>query len=329
MKHSPIVIVGGGSIGKRHINNLKHLGFKGLYCLKRKQNDAFEQEIGAKVITSYAALISLKPLAVFVCNPTSLHLESMEAAIKAGAHIFMEKPLIHNEQGYIEALQLLKNYDKVFFIGFMLRYHKMVLQLKDLLDQGIIGTVYASRFVFGSHLPFWHPWEDYKTSYASRAALGGGVVNTITHEMDLIQFFFGMPKSVYCQKSNFGLLDIEVEEQAEFIFEFEDHVTTLHLDYLQKDYERNIVVYGKEGKIFWDWNNNVISVKKHGEDLRQFAHDATFDVNQLYIDEIADFFSKIEEGTSVHGLDKNHALENTWLLLKSHESAKMNKKITV
>ena len=76
----------------------------------------------------------------------------------------------------------------------MLRYHPHVKKIKEIIDSNLLGKAYSARFEFGSHLPFWHPWEDYRVSYASKAELGGGVINTIAHELDLIQYFFGEPK---------------------------------------------------------------------------------------------------------------------------------------
>ena len=205
------MIIGGGSIGQRHIKNLQSLGFSNIFCLKRAADPAFETKFQVEVLTDYRELEHIQPWAVFICNPTSLHVESLEIAVRNGAHIFMEKPLIHNEEGLQKARSIMEGYDKVFFIGFMLRFHPLVKALKGIIEEGELGDVYSARFEFGSYLPYWHPWEDYKISYASNNALGGGVINTITHELDLVQYFFGKPESVMTHKTNLHKLDIEVE----------------------------------------------------------------------------------------------------------------------
>ena len=68
MKKQPIVVVGGGSIGKRHIRNLKQLGYQNIYCLKRVYDEDFEKEMGVQVITDPQELKDLSPLAVIICK---------------------------------------------------------------------------------------------------------------------------------------------------------------------------------------------------------------------------------------------------------------------
>jgi predicted dehydrogenase len=323
-----ILIVGGGSIGKRHLQNLKKLGHNQIWVLKRKVDSEFEQEHNVKVITSFEEARKLNFDCLFVATPTSLHNESLQFAVEQKLHVFMEKPLIQDEVGLDKTKEILKSYDKIFFIGFMLRFHPLVIKVKEIIDSKKLGEVFNARLEFGNYLPYWHPWEDYKISYASRKKLGGGVINTITHELDLIQYFFGQPKSIYCQASNFRKLDIEVEENCEAIFEYDDKVVSLHLDYLQKDYDRNIKILCEEGKIIWNWHENQVKISLHKSDP-EIIELNDFDVNQLYIDELKSFFHLINENKQKHSLDANHAILNTTLMLGMHQSSKTNKKILI
>lgn len=328
MLQNPIVIVGGGSIGQRHINNLQYLGYKNIYCLKRHKDIDFENKFKVKVITSYSQLKIIKPFAVFICNPTSLHIKSLNEAVKADAHVFMEKPLIHDKTGLNSAKKILKQFNGIFFIGFMLRFHPLVNKIKSIIDSNKLGKVYSARFEFGSYLPYWHPYEDYKISYASKKELGGGVINTITHELDLIQYFFGNPKAVKGHKSNLKKLTIDVEELFEGILIYEDKMVTLHLDYLQKDYDRRISILCDEGSINWNWHDNHIVVKKHKEDIETIPLDG-FDVNQLYIDELLSFFDLIKSNTLEHNLDSKHAIGNTEITLALHKASDNDKKVEI
>jgi len=312
------LIIGGGSIGQRHLKNLLSLGYEDLYCFKRAPSIEFESKFHCKVITTLAEVEEIKPDAILICNPTSLHGQWIEISSKVGAHVFVEKPLTHSQQE-IERIKACWNGNKVFFIGFMLRYHPLVIKIKELLDNDKIGKVYSARFEFGSWLPYWHPWEDYKTSYASNKELGGGVINTITHELDLAQYFFGTPVAVKSAKANYKILQIEVEELAESILVFNDKLVTLHVDYLQKDYDRNIKILGTDGKIIWDWHTNEVKVSLH-RTLKESYVLEDFDVNQLYIDEIQEFITCIEENKLQHNLDFSHAVSNSKLMLDIHRA---------
>jgi predicted dehydrogenase len=314
------LVIGGGSIGKRHIKNLFQLGYTSVFCLRRSLDAAFEKETGAKVITAIAEL-QTQIHGVIVCSPTSLHNQGLNLSMSLGSAVLMEKPLIHSAEGLKEAELLMRKMTHPFFIGFMLRYHPLVKKIKDALESGLIGQVYSARFEFGSYLPYWHPWEDHRIGYAARKDLGGGVINTITHELDLIQYFFGSPGAVSCISKNLKKLDIEVEEIADSIFEYPDKVVTLHLDYLQKDYNREIKILGEHGSITWNWHDNGIRIARHKENPIEQKLEKAFDVNQLYLDELADFVAITRDQVQHHPLDGRHAMENTRIMLAMHESA--------
>lgn len=323
-----ILVIGGGSIGKRHIQNLHEIGEHHIYCLKREVDEQFERELNVKVITSYNEASKYNFDTVLICTPTALHNEGLKFAVGQNASIFIEKPLIHSQEYLNESQSILANYPKVFFIGFMLRFHPLVCKIKEIIDDGSLGSVHSARLEFGSFLPYWHPWEDYKTSYASRKELGGGVINTITHELDLIQYFFGDPKTVYCEAYNFNTLKIEVEEQCEALFSYSNKSVSLHLDYLQKDYDRNIKILFDEGKVIWNWHDNKLVVLKHKEKKQEFVL-TDYNVNQLYIDELKAFFELLKIQSLHHDLDQKHAFNNTRLMLAMHESASCKKRISL
>ena len=322
-----ILVIGGGSIGRRHLTNLNLLKYKNLFCLKRVYNSKFEKEYNCIVITASEDIKTYDINILIVCTPTSLHIKSIEFGIKNNCHIFMEKPLTHDLSTYLKIKKLLKNHKKVFFIGFMLRYHPFIKKIKDTLKTEELGSVYSSAFEFGSFLPSWHPYEDYKLSYASKKSLGGGVINTITHELDLIQYLFGLPDYIFCETMNSNILSIEVEEQCKAIFSFESHLCSLHLDYIQKEKIRCIKILSEYGKIEWNWNKNVLVIKNY-KTKKEKRTKSEFEINDLYITELKDFFNLINKNILIHPLDENHALENTKLALLMHESSKSRRQVT-
>ena len=320
MKH---LVIGGGSIGKRHLNNLFKLGERDLFCLKRSYNKDFENEFNCTVISSYDEVKLLKPEIIYVCNPTALHHEGLSWAQNLGAHLFMEKPLTNDENIIHEMLQQW-NKQQVFFIGFVLRYHPLVKSIKEKLNEKVIGEVFSARFEFGSYLPNWHPWENYKEGYAAIKSLGGGVINTITHELDLILYLFGNPTSVLAAKANLGHLQIDVEELSESIFRYPWGFATLHLDFLQKDYDRQIKILATAGKIIWNWRDNEVIIERLSEP-KETIEIKVDDFNQLYIDELKDFFELIRLNKIQHPLDFDYAINNTKWMLAIHKSAETQK----
>lgn len=314
-----ILVIGAGSIGKRHIKNLQKLNYKKIDCLEINNPELIQTKFKINTYTSYSELGPYD--CVFICTPTSLHNEGLRYAVDNNCAIFMEKPLIHSSQGLNEARNILRKNNNIFFIGFMMRFHKAIIKIKEIIENNTIGKILSSRLEFGYYLPYWHPDENYHKSYAAIKNMGGGVINTINHEIDLMQYFFGSPKFVYCIKKNFKLLNIEVEELCESCFEYDDKIVSIALDYLQKDYHRSIKIVGSEGVITWKWKNNYIMIKRYERKNIKIRTYKKFDVNQLYISELKHFMSLVENNTIKHSLDSKHAFMNTELLFLMHQSS--------
>ncbi len=321
MKH---LVIGGGSIGRRHLSNLRFLGELELYCLRRKHNKEFEEEYAVRVITTHDEVRSLAPDIVYICTPTHLRLEALEIASSLKSHIFVEKPLTHTKHD-LDKIRKIINPDRVFFIGYMLRFHPAIQVIKTVLDSNTIGKIFNASFNFGSYLPNWHPYENYKRGYAANSSMGGGVLNTISHEVDIICYLFGMPLELYTLNRNVDRLGILAEEMSDSILSYEDMNITLHLDYLQKKYNRTIKIYGDQGTIQWNWEDGFVTADIFGG-KSEVIH-ADVELNEIYITELKEFLDRIKNHKFKGSLDFDEALKATKLLLAMYKSADQNIKI--
>lgn len=314
MKH---LIIGGGSIGRRHLTNLRILGEQDLFCLRRGPDTAFEEEYQARILTNEDQVIEVSPDAIYICSPTHLRLESMSLANRIDAHIFVEKPLTHLRQE-LPKIRSLVPPDRVLFIGFMMRFHPAIVAIKSLLRKNEIGKLFYASLHFGSYLPGWHPYEDYKLGYAANKDMGGGVLNTISHEVDLIRFLFGVPERVFTLNRNFNRLKIDAEESSESIFYYSHMNVSLHLDYLQKQYKRTIEIYGDRGSICWDWNTSNILLNIEGRTL-ETIHCAV-NLNDVYIAELREFINRVVNLKRSGALDLTEAIAATQLVAAMYKS---------
>src|SRR3989344_7108823 len=95
------LVVGTGSIGRRHFGNLLSLGYRDVAVVRsRRRMDVPQREFFRKyqprVFYDLSFALREKPDAVFVCNPTSLHMPTARRAIRAGSHVFIAKPVFHS-----------------------------------------------------------------------------------------------------------------------------------------------------------------------------------------------------------------------------------------
>ncbi len=138
-----------------------------------------------------AEALAHKPQAAVIANPTALHLD---VAIPAGGsrlHLLMEKPVSHTLERMDDLADALRRGGSRLLVGFQFRYHPGLRQVKAWLDGAEIGRPVGFRSHWGEYLPNWHPWEDYRLSYAARQDLGGGVVLTLIHPLDYLRWLLG------------------------------------------------------------------------------------------------------------------------------------------
>ena len=148
------LVIGCGSIGRRHAKNLLSLGHKVIATdVSADGRKKAEAELGIKTFPSLAAALAQKPDAALVCTPPSTHIELAKKALLSGCHAFIEKP-VSDSLGGIDALEkLAKMKKKKVQIGYNLRFAPGLAKLKELLDSGKYGKVLSGRVIFAQYLP--------------------------------------------------------------------------------------------------------------------------------------------------------------------------------
>lgn len=247
-----VLIAGLGSIGRRHLRNLRRLGVVDV-LLYRTRPDPLEDAPDLPVFTDLARALAARPDVVIVSNPTAHHLRVATPAAEAGCHLFIEKPLSHSWDGVEDLLATIRRRGRIALMGFDLRFDPGLRAIKDLLAEGRIGRVMAVQAQVGQYLPDWHPWEDYRRGVSARVETGGGVILDLIHELDYITWLLGPAASVACFADRISSLEIETEDTAAMLLRFESSaIGTVHLDYLQRAASRTCRIIGDEGLILWD-----------------------------------------------------------------------------
>jgi predicted dehydrogenase len=305
-----VLIAGLGSIGQRHMRNLRLLLGSEVEILafrerglshvitENMQVDDRQSVEEAYGVRSYAGLdeaLSQRPDAVFVCNPTSHHLATAKASLEAGCHVLIEKPLSHSYDGVEALIDLAECRGLVAAAGYQLRGHPALLRLRELLHRRAIGRVLSVRAEMGEYLPDAHPYEDYRISYAAQAELGGGVILCYVHEYDYLGWLFGMPSRVFTMGGRLGSLEIDVEDTALTTLECEVDGRTvlmqLHHSFLQRPASRSCDVIGECGTIRVDLIAPSITLSTPaGVDTQRYDGVAR---NQMFITELKHFLSAI------------------------------------
>jgi predicted dehydrogenase len=307
-----ILISGVGSIGERHIGNLISLGYDDI-ILHRRNNTSLRSI--KETFPTYKNLddaLKLKPDVAFICCPTAYHIDVAIKCAEMGCHLFIEKPISNNLLGKEKLYSYLKSTQKVVMIGYMMRYHPCILKIKSWLDLGLLGKCIGMRSTWGEYLPDWHPWEDYKESYAAKKSMGGGPTLTLNHDIDLAIYLFGNIKSVTGCANSESNLEMDVEHYIDVLVRFKSGMTgNIHLDFVQKPPQRKLEIIGTNGRIEFDYyKGEVIFLNTENDIFEKFKVHEKFNRNDLFIAELEDFFESINKKNSLKSLDDAyHSLE--------------------
>jgi predicted dehydrogenase len=208
--------------------------------------------------------------------------------------LFVEKPLSHNYDQVEELISIAEEKKLVGFVTYQMRFHPCLQRLRSLLQQNAIGKVLAVRAEMGEYMPGWHPWEDYRESYAAKSSMGGGSLLAQIHEMDYLYWLFGLPAKLFAVGGHLSSLEIDVEDVASVLMDCDGIPVHLHLDYVQRPPSRTLQVIGEAGKVLVDLR--APSIHHYGDDgtLVEAASFEGFERNQMFIDELSHFLDCID-----------------------------------
>ena len=340
-----VLFIGLGGIGQRHLRNARKVlgpdARLSAYRVRRETtllNDQLlaveggnlEQEYLPEIFDDLELALGQEPTIAIIANPTSLHIPVAEKALKAGCHLFIEKPLSHDLTGVAELIHAAEKMEKTAFVAYQLRFHPAVKALIREVATGRCGTIYGARAEVAEYLPNFHPYEDYRRMYASRSDLGGGVTLTQIHEIDLIYRLFGMPESAWSVGGKISNLEVDVEDSATSLLRFKradgrGFAVELHQDYLGRPPRRSLSVWGSEGKLDLNLRQGRLDFVTNDGAQICLVDAKDHPRNQLFEDELRHFLNCVEKRTPTEVPLKDGAasLEIALGLLKSQATGNL------
>ncbi len=281
-----ILVVGAGSIGSRHIKNLKTLGVEHIGIVDPVRG-----------LPSYTLKEALKEKwdGVFICSPSSTHLRIALEVAKTKTPMFIEKPLSHNLVGLTQLEKLNQNI-KPIMIGYNIDFHPQFKKIQSILKKKTLGKVLGIRAEFGYYLPDWRPGTDYSQSYSAKKTLGGGILLDDIHEINLVYNLFGPVKNVFGLAKRQSNLKIDTNDYVEMILLFQNGIVgQIHMDYLQRSYSRHLKIIGEKGTLLWDLGNAkldlFLALSKKWQTIDEIKN---FDWNITYLAEAEEFLKYLK-----------------------------------
>lgn len=253
-----MLIVGCGSIGRRHAYNAHALGADLVFAdADQKRAAQLADELGGTAYSDHRqAAVETRPEAAIVAVPTALHVPVAADLAERGIHLLVEKPLSHTLDGVDQLLALVERRDITAMIGHSFRFHEGFRRVADLLRDGEIGVVRHAVYYTGWFLPDWHIQADYRQEYAARQALGGGAaLTTFGHALDIAAWLFGEITAITGWKLRLSPLETDVDDAAACLLRTGRGVlVTCVGDFLSRCPRHEMLIVGSNGHLqadFW------------------------------------------------------------------------------
>ncbi|HRH59539.1 MAG TPA: Gfo/Idh/MocA family oxidoreductase [Chitinophagaceae bacterium] len=312
-----ILLIGLGSIGKRHLKNLLHLNYENISVVTTKQlNDEFNN---CKRFQSLEDALQNNYDAAFICTPTSLHTQQLKILLENNVpNIYVEKPVGHSLAHIYEIQQLINETKSNVLVGYDLHFHPCILKTKELLAANAVGQIVSANAFVGQHLSQWRPYEDYRAGMSAKKETGGGVLLDLIHEFDYLLWLLGDAVSVAASINNTGALEIETEEYADVLIQFANNISaTVHLDYLQPILKRFCIFTGTKGTIEMNLAENLVchTNETGAREIYEFKNE---DRNHRFINIISSFL-KNENDARLTSFDD--ALKSLRIVAAAKQSA--------
>lgn len=248
-----IVVVGLGSIGRRHARLLARRGdLQVEWCESSAEAVTLAQkELGhpAQMHASYEAMLATRPAMVVVATPHSMHAAQAVAALDAGIHVLCEKPLSDSLENARAIVAAAARSSAILAVGFQLHFHPALCRVKALITAGELGSIHHVHCLVGTYVTLVNSLSRYQSR------IEGALFMDYAHQPDIFHWLLGRkPQGVYVAAGQGGSLPLQANPNyAAITCDYAQPViATIHLNYLQVPDRHEYEIIGDRGWIALD-----------------------------------------------------------------------------
>jgi predicted dehydrogenase len=311
-----ILVVGCGSIGLRHLQNLslnRMLNLAGLDLNPKAKVEVEAVSTEIEYFSDFASAAKWEPSLVIVATPNHLHKENCLWAFENGAHVLCEKPLATTVSEGREIITAAERACKKLGVGFTERFREAIQYIIKEAVSGALGNVVGGRAMVGT----------YNTMLCAkdpkhRGEVFGSIVLDYVHEFDILAAIFGKVKRVECMSNSLG--DKERAANPSLmaaIAEYEKGaIVSIHFDYVQHPQRRLLELYGDRKTLVYDFQTDTLKIfdcEKPGVEVRSFTNVR----NEQFVREHNDMLNALATDTEplITGIDGLKSLEVSEMIL--------------
>lgn len=250
-----VAILGFGSSGQRFLEVVKNWKPSASVLVYSSRDLALNDKVSTKQLGDITAF---EPDVAIVCGNAAGRVEMISALPQTLRGLLIEKPLAANLEMAREVIGILDTTATFVQVGYNLRFSPSLDDFRKRLEIKEFGSVLSVRAETGQHLPSWRPGRDYRSTVSAHAALGGGVLLELSHEIDYLQWLFGRIDWVSALVSQQSELEVDAEDTAHMTLGFvcpdseKQLVGQLNLDFFRRDSTRSLTALCSDASLRWD-----------------------------------------------------------------------------
>lgn len=297
-----VLVVGLGSMGRRRLRNITHLGGHELagVDVEGDRRTTVEREFSIPTFASFEEALGWAPQALVISTPPDLHTPYALSAVEHGLHFFTEASVVPGETGALIAA--VEGTGLVAAPSCTLRFHPGIQTMHRLIREGAIGKPLLATHHVGQYLPDWHPWEDYRTYYVARRETGAAR-EIVPFELNWMSYLFGATETVTGFRGKLSDLEVDIDDTYAGIVSFTSGLrATLVVEVISRPAIRRARIVGELGTLEWDFAERTVRSWTAAEDTWSEHPDpppvegpgGAWVAENMYIEEMRGYLAAVE-----------------------------------
>lgn len=257
------LIIGLGSMGQRRIRCLQHLKYFDIYGydIDRKKIQKVKKKYNIQVDTDLKKLSLINFDAMIISTDPKYHMKYAYLAFKKKTPFFIEAS-VTNKNKIQNLIKLNKVQKNLIYPSCTMIFNDSIMEIKKIINSGLIGKIYFAKYHVGQYLPDWHPWENIKNFYVGRKETNG-CKELIPFELNWITNIFGKPKLLNSYKKKLSNLKIDFPDIQNFNISLNKNVYfDITIEIMSRPQAtRELQIIGSEGKIILSFDQGLMKYK--------------------------------------------------------------------
>jgi predicted dehydrogenase len=249
-----VLVVGCGSIGERHLRCFQQTGRVTVSGCDPSDElrTTIAQTYGVETVSDFNSALTPAIDAVVICTPPPLHIPMALAALRAGKHVLIEKPLASDFTGVAELLETEQSAAPCVSVAYVQHVYPFLQAARHFLNAGTLGPIKHVTFIGGGHFPTGRPAHTVhysKTYYAQRSTGGGVIQDAITHPVNFVESVIGPTHTVYCDCAHQVLPEVTIEDTVNISTRHGDILVNYALNQFQAPSESTLQFHTARGSV--------------------------------------------------------------------------------